>query len=1017
MKKILSLVLASILAVTPFLVPPSAPVTVSATDAYGKLSMFPRMPAAGPNPHYAIQPLLPNNRSRAEMNADIIGRFNNLEHTFLVEQGHATTNNPDTFRMILKHNYSTTGTDGQVTCSESMGYGMLILAYLAGAPGDGGAVSGGLNLRTIGGRRLTVQDYFDAMHRTHAAFPTNGGSSFAGNGLAARRWLIAWQILGNGTGINTSSWNINYTGPSSAADGDLDMAYAYILAHQLWGSNGTVNYLAWGMNMIEAIWRDVTDGNNRHLRLGNWASNATSTQITRPSDFMLYQLRVFNGTIVNDVGADVKLSTRDWQLVIDATQDAIGQGTDPALRAGVPSSSANATPNTTTRTGFLPGFMYRDNTGSDFASATSTTHWGVSPVLSPATTNSFAGKWIPSDGRRFKEANNPVNDRLIDSNACRVPWRLATDVLLYGDASIRYRTGANTWNTSHTIRSASLDPWFARSWTGASITAPYLRYMDGSGEGTASWIDYTAPIALAASVCGTQAQVNTAWQVMRTNDVGNNEFGAYYNIICMVTASGNAWDPLKVKIGASASPAVVVGAQENTVITGVGGAVTFPVSTMLIPTEESYTPAVANLPAGVTANSAVMIADDGTGTLALTVGTSAETGVYPNLTLTVNGVTSPPFTLRITHPDADKTAVGFVYIFTEPTSPAWTNGFNNKTSPQEEFDITVDQDVRLELPPWPGGNGTLTNRREIYLIQPKGTPADRIRIESIIINGVHAFGPLTSQLTFPTSSGNEWLYASKIGTVNPVDIPAPDGPRTAAGMNDLFGENGLEMKIFQIPAGAFTIPAGAVVEVVYRVGSGGASEISALPSELNFGVRTEGYTDRPAAQTVTVTNTGKAMITLDALPTVTGWTLTAAANWTAPMASGQSRTFTIRPDLGLSAASYIPPVGITGSGGSAALVTASFKVYSIGIKYGVLTAGGTMPASNDVTLLRRYIAAENKEAFLGSANRTALNIHDDFLYAADVNGDGIISAADVALLRLYIARGRPGPETMRLGPQ
>ena len=52
--------------------------------------------------------------------------------------------------------------------------------------------------------------------------------------------------------------------------------------------------------------------------------------------------------------------------------------------------------------------------------------------------------------------------------------------------------------------------------------------------------------------------------------------------------------------------------------------------------------------------------------------------------------------------------------------------------------------------------------------------------------------------------------------------------------------------------------------------------------------------------------------------------------------------------------------------------------------------------SADITLLRRYIAAENKDEFL---DENPMFNKDN----ADVNGDGIICAEDVALLRQYVS--------------
>lgn len=65
---------------------------------------------------------------------------------------------------------------------------------------------------------------------------------------------------------------------------------------------------------------------------------------------------------------------------------------------------------------------------------------------------------------------------------------------------------------------------------------------------------------------------------------------------------------------------------------------------------------------------------------------------------------------------------------------------------------------------------------------------------------------------------------------------------------------------------------------------------------------------------------------------------------------------------------------------------------------GDIDGDGTVDAA-DITLLRRYIAAEDKDAFLRENPRFNLT-------NADVNGDYIINAADVALLRLWVAGWR-----------
>jgi K+-transporting ATPase c subunit len=78
------------------------------------------------------------------------------------------------------------------------------------------------------------------------------------------------------------------------------------------------------------------------------------------------------------------------------------------------------------------------------------------------------------------------------------------------------------------------------------------------------------------------------------------------------------------------------------------------------------------------------------------------------------------------------------------------------------------------------------------------------------------------------------------------------------------------------------------------------------------------------------------------------------------------------------------------------------------INYGDIDGDGHI-RSNDVTFLRRYIAAANRRKFIDE--------NPSFNKAnADVNGDGKIDAADVTRLREYIASGNNNAE-VRLGPQ
>lgn len=103
--------------------------------------------------------------------------------------------------------------------------------------------------------------------------------------------------------------------------------------------------------------------------------------------------------------------------------------------------------------------------------------------------------------------------------------------------------------------------------------------------------------------------------------------------------------------------------------------------------------------------------------------------------------------------------------------------------------------------------------------------------------------------------------------------------------------------------------------------------ITASPAALNFGSI---YDDQsaPAAQTVTITNTGNQTVTVN-LPTSTNYTITAGTgftNGTATLAPKETATFTVQPKAGLAAGSYEENLTISGTGGTSASVALRFSV-------------------------------------------------------------------------------------------
>ena len=105
--------------------------------------------------------------------------------------------------------------------------------------------------------------------------------------------------------------------------------------------------------------------------------------------------------------------------------------------------------------------------------------------------------------------------------------------------------------------------------------------------------------------------------------------------------------------------------------------------------------------------------------------------------------------------------------------------------------------------------------------------------------------------------------------------------------------------------------------------------ISADTTALNFGSAYTGYA-QPAAQTVTVKNTGNQQVTVT-LPTSTNYIITAGTNFengTAILAPNDTATFTVQPKTGLSAGTYSDTITVSGSENVTVTIPASFTVKS-----------------------------------------------------------------------------------------
>ena len=234
--------------------------------------------------------------------------------------------------------FDETSSNNSICVSEGQGYGMLITAYMAGYDD-------------------TAKTYFDGLYNYYKAHPS-----------VKNPYLMAWNQI---TGCVDDPAGGNY----SASDGDLDIAYALLLADKQWGSGAKINYLSEALNIINAIKKDDINKNIWTVKLGDWVNiDSADYDDTRPSDFMPDHFRTFQSA-AND---------NDWTKVSDKCYSLI-----EIIQT-----------NFSTATGLLPDFIQNCNTAP-----------------APARPNYLESA---HDGEFYY-------------NACRTPWRIAMDYLISGN--------------------------------------------------------------------------------------------------------------------------------------------------------------------------------------------------------------------------------------------------------------------------------------------------------------------------------------------------------------------------------------------------------------------------------------------------------------------------------------------------------------------------------------------------------------------------------------------------------
>lgn len=160
------------------------------------------------------------------------------------------------------------------TVSEGQGYGMVIVALMAGHDPQAQAI-------------------LDGLWRFSRAYPSSIDSD-----------LMGWQVPVD-PGAN-----------DSAFDGDADIAYGLLLADRQWGSDGAVDYAGEARRVIRAILRSTIGPRSRLPMLGDWTrpdGDRHNQYTPRSSDFMIGHFRAYRAATKD----------RAWAKVVAACQSVI----------------------------------------------------------------------------------------------------------------------------------------------------------------------------------------------------------------------------------------------------------------------------------------------------------------------------------------------------------------------------------------------------------------------------------------------------------------------------------------------------------------------------------------------------------------------------------------------------------------------------------------------------------------------------------------------------------------------
>src|SRR5215813_9795986 len=159
----------------------------------------------------------PNNVTQTDMNNSVKSHYDHWKKSYVRQSNGVTPGGG--YYVFMK---GTGGSGDEITTSEAHGYGMIIFALMAGYDDQ-------------------AKQYFDGMFNM---FDKHRSKNNPNN--------MSWVI---------DSSELASKDQGSATDGDMDIAYAFMLAHFQWGSKGNINYLTQAQRIISDGIKNSAMGN------------------------------------------------------------------------------------------------------------------------------------------------------------------------------------------------------------------------------------------------------------------------------------------------------------------------------------------------------------------------------------------------------------------------------------------------------------------------------------------------------------------------------------------------------------------------------------------------------------------------------------------------------------------------------------------------------------------------------------------------------------------------------------